>query len=222
MQVKDLMTKVVKVVTTEQSLLEIRELMLNNNLRRIPVVDGDGHLKGIVTDGDVSRATPSDASTLDRYEANYILGKLKAKDLMTKAVITVKAEDGVETAAYLMYKFKIGALPVVDATNKVVGIISDTDVFKAFVDLLGYAKTSTKITVDTQDKVGVLAELAEIFKNRGVNIISVVTRKIGTKRAAITVRADLTNAMDIIQTIRDAGFVITDISTLKVDDAHEE
>ncbi len=222
MQVKDLMTKVVKVVTTEQSLLEIRELMLNNNLRRIPVVDGDGHLKGIVTDGDVSRATPSDASTLDRYEANYILGKLKAKDLMTKAVITVKAEDGVETAAYLMYKFKIGALPVVDATNKVVGIISDTDVFKAFVDLLGYAKTSTKITVDTQDKVGVLAELAEIFKNRGVNIISVVTRKIGPKRAAIAVRADLTNAMDIIQTIRDAGFVITDISTLKVDDAHEE
>lgn len=118
MQVKDLMTKVVKVVTGEQSLLEIRELMLNNNLRRIPVVDGDGHLKGIVTDGDVARATPSDASTLDRYEANYILGKLKAKDLMTKAVITVKAEDGVETAAYLMYKFKIGALPVVDTANK--------------------------------------------------------------------------------------------------------
>ena len=222
MQVKDLMTKVVKVVTTNQSLLEIRELMLNNNLRRIPVVDGDGYLKGIVTDGDVSRATPSDASTLDRYEVNYILGKLKAKDLMTKAVITVKAEDGVETAAYLMYKFKIGALPVVDTANKVVGIISDTDVFKAFVDLLGYAKTSTKITVDTQDKVGVLADLAQIFKDQGVNIISVLTRKIGPKRAAITVRADLTNAMDIIQTIRDAGFLITDISTLKVDDAHEE
>ena len=219
MQVKDLMTKVVKVVTTNQSLLEIRELMLNNNLRRIPVVDGDGYLKGIVTDGDVSRATPSDASTLDRYEVNYILGKLKAKDLMTKAVITVKAEDGVETAAYLMYKFKIGALPVVDTSNKVVGIISDTDVFKAFVDLLGYA---TKITVDTQDRVGVLADLAKIFKDRGVNIISVLTRKIGPKRAAITVRADLTNAMDIIQTIRDAGFVITDISTLKVDGAHEE
>lgn len=222
MQVKDLMTKVVKVVTTNQSLLEIRELMLNNNLRRIPVVDGDGYLKGIVTDGDVSRATPSDASTLDRYEVNYILGKLKAKDLMTKAVITVKAEDGVETAAYLMYKFKIGALPVVDTSNKVVGIISDTDVFKAFVDLLGYAKTSTKITVDTQDRVGVLADLAKIFKDRGVNIISVLTRKIGPKRAAITVRTDLTNAMDIIQTIRDAGFVITDISTLKVDGAHEE
>lgn len=220
MQVKDLMTKVVKVVTADQSLLEIRELMLNNNLRRIPVVDEDGHLKGIVTDGDVSRATPSDASTLDRYEVNTILGKLKARDLMTKAVITVKAADGVETAAYLMYKFKIGALPVVDDNNKVVGIISDTDVFKAFVDLLGYAKTSTKITVDTQDKVGVLADLADIFRKRGVNIISVLTRKIGPKRAAITVRADLTNAMDIIQTIRDAGFVITDISTLKVDDQH--
>jgi acetoin utilization protein AcuB len=221
MKVEELMTKVVKVVKTDQSLLEIRELMLNNNLRRIPVVDKEGHLKGIVTDGDVSRATPSDASTLDRYEANYILGKLKAQDLMTKAVITVKAEDGVETAAYLMYKNKIGALPVINDKNEIVGIISDTDIFKAFVDLLGYAKTSTKITVDTLDRVGVLADLTQIFKNRGVNIISVITRKIGPKRAAVTVRADLTNAMDIIQTIRDAGFVITEISTLKVDDRHE-
>jgi acetoin utilization protein AcuB len=221
MKVEELMTKVVKVVKADQSLLEIRELMLNNNLRRIPVVDKDGHLKGIVTDGDVSRATPSDASTLDRYEANYILGKLKAQDLMTKAVITVKAEDGVETAAYLMYKNKIGALPVVNENNEIVGIISDTDIFKAFVDLLGYAKTSTKITIDTLDRVGVLADLTQIFKDRGVNIISVITRKIGPKRAAVTVRANLTNAMDIIQTIRDAGFVITEISTLKVDDRHE-
>ncbi|MCH3949903.1 MAG: CBS and ACT domain-containing protein [Acidaminococcus sp.] len=221
MKVEELMTKVVKVVKADQSLLEIRELMLNNNLRRIPVVDKEGHLKGIVTDGDVSRATPSDASTLDRYEANYILGKLKAQDLMTKAVITVKAEDGVETAAYLMYKNKIGALPVVNENNEIVGIISDTDIFKAFVDLLGYAKTSTKITIDTLDRVGVLADLTQIFKDRGVNIISVITRKLGPKRAAVTVRANLTNAMDIIQTIRDAGFVITEISTLKVDDRHE-
>ena len=222
MQVKELMTSVVKVVTEAQSLLEIRELMLNNNLRRIPVVDKEGHLKGIVTDGDVSRATPSDASTLDRYEVNYILGKLKARDLMTKAVITVKADDGVETAAYLMYKNKIGALPVINENNEIAGIISDTDIFKAFVSILGYAKTSTTITVDTLDRVGVLADLAKIFKDRGVNIISVLTRKIGPKRAAITVRADLTNAMDIIQTIRDEGFVITDISTLKVDDLHEK
>ena len=218
MLVKELMTKVVKVVESEQSLLEIQELMLNNNLRRVPVVDKEGHLRGIITDGDVARATPSDASTLSRYEANYLLGKLKVKDLMTKAVITVKEVDGVEVAAYLMYKFKIGALPVVDDNNKVVGIIADTDLFKAFVDLMGYAQTSTKITIDSKDKVGVLAELANIFKDRGVNIISILTRDIGNDDREITIRADLTNAMDVIQTIRDAGYNITDISTLKVDD----
>ncbi len=221
MLIQELMTTEVKTVGADQSLLEIRELLLNHNLRRIPVVDSDGRLKGIITDGDVARATPSDASTLDRYEENYLLGKLKVKDLMTKAVVTVKAKDGVETAAYLMYKFKIGALPVVDDTNKVVGIISDTDLFKAFVGLLGYAKTSTKITIDTQDRVGVLADLTKIFKDNGINIISVLTRKIGPKRAAIAVRANLTGRMDIIQTIRDAGFVIIDISTTKVDDGDE-
>jgi len=222
MLVKELMTKVVKVVEADQSLLDIQGLMANDNLRRVPVVDKDGHLRGIITDGDVARATPSDASTLSRYEANYLLGKLKVKDLMTKAVITVQVSDGVETAAYLMYKFKIGALPVVDDTNRVVGIISDTDLFKAFVNMMGYAKTSTKLTIDTKDKVGVLAELANIFKDRGVNIISVFTRDLGEGHREISIRADLTNAMDIIQTIRDAGYTITDISTLKVDDSHDK
>ena len=222
MLVKELMTKIVKVVEADESLLNVQEMMANDNLRRVPVVDSDGHLRGIITDGDVAHATPSDASTLSRYEANYLLGKLKVKDLMTKAVITVQVSDGVETAAYLMYKFKIGALPVVDDTNRVVGIISDTDLFKAFVNMMGYAKTSTKLTIDAQDKVGVLAELANIFKDRGVNIISVFTRDLGEGHREISIRADLTNAMDIIQTIRDAGYTITDISTLKVDDSHGE
>ena len=222
MLVKELMTKIVKVVEADESLLNVQEMMANDNLRRVPVVDSDGHLRGIITDGDVARATPSDASTLSRYEANYLLGKLKVKDLMTKAVITVQVSDGVETAAYLMYKFKIGALPVVDDTNRVVGIISDTDLFKAFVNMMGYAKTSTKLTIDAQDKIGVLAELANIFKDRGVNIISVFTRDLGEGHREISIRADLTNAMDIIQTIRDAGYTITDISTLKVDDSHGE
>ena len=222
MQVKGLMTKVVKVVEQDQSLLDLQGLMATDNLRRVPVVDKDGHLRGIITDGDVARATPSDASTLSRYEANYLLGKLKVRDLMTKAVITVQASDGVETAAYLMYKFKIGALPVVDDdSNRVVGIISDTDLFKAFVNMMGYAKTSTKLTIDAEDKVGILAELANIFKERGVNIISVFTRDLGEGHREISIRADLTNAMDIIQTIRDAGYTITDISTLKVDDSHD-
>lgn len=220
MQVKDFMTKKVITIGEDQSVLELRELMANNNLRRIPVVDDIKRLKGIVTDGDVSRSSPSDASTLSKYEANYILGRLKVKDIMTKAVVTVNDTDGIEIVAYKLYNHKIGAVPVIDDNNKLCGIIADADVFKIFVDIMGYAQTSTKLTIDASDKVGVLADIANIFKNRGVNIISVLTREMGQGRSEILIRADLTNAMDIIEEIREAGFNITDISTLKVDKAN--
>ena len=106
-------------------------------------------------------------SVLDRYEANYLLGKLKVSDIMTKSVWTVRESDSVETAAYLLYTHKVGALPVVDGTNHITGIISDTDIFKAFVDIMGYNQTSTKVVIDTKDKVGVIAELSQIFTERG-------------------------------------------------------
>ena len=136
MQVSDIMTPKVITINEEKSLLEVRELMANNNLRRVPVVNDIGCLRGIVTDGDVSRSAPSAASTLSKYEANYLLGKLKVKDIMKKAVITVKKNDAIETIAYLLYKNKIGAIPVIDENSKVCGIVSDTDVFKVLMDIL--------------------------------------------------------------------------------------
>ena len=108
MRIKEIMTPTVISIRSDQSLLEVRELMLSNNLRRIPVTDKEGLLMGIVTDGDVSRATPSDASVLDRYEANYLLGKLKVSDIMTKSVWTVRESDSVETAATCCTPIKLG------------------------------------------------------------------------------------------------------------------
>ncbi len=216
MLIDEIMSSTVITVKEEQSLLEVREVMANHNLRRIPVVNDIGCLKGIVTDGDVARSAPSDATTLSKYEANYLLSKLKVKDVMTKAVVTVRKGDAVETCAYLLYKNKIGALPVVDENGKVCGIVTDTNVFKVLVDIMGYTQNSTKITIDSADKVGVLADIAQIFKTRGVNIISVITRSTGEVSREIIIRADLTNAMDLVEEIREAGFNITDISTLKV------
>lgn len=216
MQIKEFMSKNVVTVGEDQSVLEVRNIMAEHNFRRVPVVDDIKRIKGILTAGDVGRATPSDASTLSKYEANYILGKLKIKDLMTKNVVTVKEDDEIERAAYLMYQNKFGVLPVVDADNKLCGIVADSDILKVFVDILGYATSSTKITIDVSDKVGVIADLGTIFKNRGVNIISVLSRAVGQEKKEVMIRADLTNAMDIIEEIRDAGYNITDISTIKV------
>ena len=215
MIIRELMSPEVLTISEDKSMLEARELMRSNNYRRIPVVDDIKRIRGIITDGDIGRSEPSDASTLSKYEASYLLSKLKVRDVMTKAVITVRETDGIEIAAYQLYKNKIGALPVVDDENKLCGIITDSDVFKAFVDIMGYAQTSTKITIDTTDRIGVVADIAGIFKNRGINIISMVTRNVSNNNAEIVLRADLTNGLDIVEEIREAGFNITDISTLK-------
>jgi len=215
MIIRELMSPEVLTISEDKSMLEARELMRSNNYRRIPVVDDIKRIRGIITDGDIGRSEPSDASTLSKYEASYLLSKLKVRDVMTKTVITVRETDGIEIAAYQLYKNKIGALPVVDDENKLCGIITDSDVFKAFVDIMGYAQTSTKITIDTTDRIGVVADIAGIFKNRGINIISMVTRNVSNNNAEIVLRADLTNGLDIVEEIREAGFNIIDISTLK-------
>ena len=122
MLVKEFMTKDVITTNEDKNMLEVRELMRNTDKRRLPVVDDINRVRGIITDADVSRTSPTDATTLSRYEANYLLGKLKVHDVMTKNVITVHEDSGVEDAAYMLYKNKINALPVVNDENKLCGI----------------------------------------------------------------------------------------------------
>ena len=209
------MTKTVITVNDTAEIEEAANQLYTNKIGALPVVDDIRRIKGIITDGDVGRSEPSEATTLSKFEANYLLSKLKVRDVMTKTVITVNDTSEIEEVAYQLYTNKIGALPVVDVDNKLCGIITDSDIFKAFVDIMGFAKTSTKITVDATDKVGVLADIANIFKQRGINIISAVTRTKGPDSAEIMIRADLTHGLDVIEEIRQAGYTIKDISTVK-------
>ena len=106
MLVKEFMSTEVVTISEDKNMLEVRELMRSSDKRRLPVVDDISRVRGIITDADVSRTSPTDATTLSRYEANYLLGKLKVRDVMTKNVITVHYDAGVEDAAYLLYKNK--------------------------------------------------------------------------------------------------------------------
>lgn len=216
MLVKDFMTPTVVTVSEDQSMLEAREIMRGKNLISLPVVDDIQRIRGIITVDDIGRASPSDASTLSRYEANYLLGKLKVRDIMSRAVITVNADDTIEYVAYKLYKHRVNALPVVDLNNKLCGIISQTDVFRAFVEIMSMDRNSTRITIDASDKVGVVAELSNLFKDNNINIISIVSMQNQDGTAEITIRADLTNhGMDIIEQIREAGYTVTDIMTFE-------
>ena len=216
MLVKDFMTKVVETLTEEQNLLEARALMRGKNLQSIPVVDEMQRIRGIITAEDVNKVSPSDASTLSRHEANYLLGRIKVKEIMSRTVITVCEVETIEYVAYKLYQHNVSALPVADVNNKLVGIISEKDIFRSFVEIMSMNRACTRITFDATDKVGVVADISHIFKEANVNIISIVSRQIdeATGRAEVVVRADMSKGgMEVVEILRQEGYDITDIMT---------
>ncbi|WP_293736067.1 CBS domain-containing protein [uncultured Phascolarctobacterium sp.] len=215
MLVKDIMTSDVVTVGEDQSMLEAREILRGKNLVSLPVTDDLKRIRGIITVDDIGKASPSDSSTLSRYEANYLLGRLKVKDVMRRTVVTVDADDTIEFVAYKLYKYRVNALPVVNQENRLCGIVSRSDIFRSIVEMMGMNRNCLRITIEAPDKVGVVAEISNIMKEDGINIISLVTKQNGDGTAEITIRAALNNnGMDIIEQIREAGYVVSDVMTL--------
>ena len=192
MLVKDIMTPHVYTINQNQTLLELQGLMSDDNLRRVPVLNDAGQVVGIITDRDVKLASPSEASTLSRYEASYLLSRIKVKDVMTHNVKTVYATADLADVAALMYQDHVASVPVMDEENNLCGIVTDSDVFRALVDIFGLGKSSSRITLDASDKPGVLAEIAKLFADRGINIISCVTSTSKIQgETEVTITADL-------------------------------
>lgn len=215
MLVKDIMTSDVVTVGEDQSMLEAREILRGKNLVSLPVTDDLKRIRGIITVDDIGKASPSDSSTLSRYEANYLLGRLKVKDVMRRTVVTVDADDTIEFVAYKLYKYRVNALPVVNKENRLCGIVSRSDIFRSIVEMMGMNRNCLRITIEAPDKVGVVAEISNIMKDDGINIISLVTKQNGDGTAEVTIRAALNNnGMDIIEQIREAGYFVSDVMTL--------
>jgi len=136
MIVGEKMTKPVLTLPVTAPFQDALTLLREHKIRRVPIVDGQQRLIGIVSERDLLHAAPSPATSLSIWEMNYLLWKLTVGDVMTKKVFTVRSETPLQAAAQLMLDYKIGGLPVVDADQHVVGVITETDIFKAFVALL--------------------------------------------------------------------------------------
>jgi len=130
--VKDWMACEVVTVTPETTLPEAHRLMTDNQIRRLPVMK-DGHLVGIVTRGDLRGAEASDATTLSIWELCYLIGKIRIKEIMTRNPLTVSQDATIGEAAQMMLDHKISGLPVVDADGRMVGIITESDIFRIVV-----------------------------------------------------------------------------------------
>lgn len=130
--VKNWMTRDVVTISPDASLPEAHRLMTRNNIRRLPVIK-DGKLVGIVTRGDVRGAEPSQASSLTIWEINYLLAKLKIKEIMSSNPLTVAEEITLGEVAKIMLDNKVSGLPVLDSSGQVIGIITESDIFRMIV-----------------------------------------------------------------------------------------
>ena len=135
MQVSERMSQPVVTALPDMPIQEALNLMREKGIHRLPVVDSGGKLKGIVSDRDLLHASPSDATSLSVWELNYLLSKVVLKDVMTESVITVKGDSRIRETARIMVDKKIHGLPVMDGED-VVGIITETDLFRVLLDLL--------------------------------------------------------------------------------------
>ena len=131
--VQEWMSTDVITITPDMTLPEAHQLMINEEIRRLPVVDSNGRLVGIITIGDIRSAQPSSATSLSIWELNYLLSTLKVEKVMTPHPKTIRADATIGEAARMMLEHRISGLPVVDAEGHVLGIITESDIFSMVV-----------------------------------------------------------------------------------------
>jgi len=175
MLIANWMTKDVLSLTPDRSMMKASKMMKDNSVSCLPIVDEDGKLVGIVSDRDIKDASPSKATTLDMHELYYLLSEIKLKDIMTKKVVTIRPDETVEKAAVLMLEGHFGSLPVVEEDGTLVGIITDTDVFKVLVEISGIYEGGIQVCLQISNAPGTLAPVLDFLKENGARIMSIFT-----------------------------------------------
>jgi acetoin utilization protein AcuB len=174
MLVTNWMSKNAITVNEDDSMQDAMKLMKQHTIRMLPVLK-DGRLVGVVTDRDLKRASASDATTLDVHEMLYLISKIKVKSIMSKNPISVSPDLTVEETAEVLLANKISGAPVVDAAGKIVGTITQSDIFRVLISLTGIGKRGIQIAFMTADRPGSIKELADIIRNYGGRMVSILS-----------------------------------------------
>ena len=174
MLVKNYMSQ--NLVTTEKTvkIFDAIELMKQHDIHRLPVVENK-KIIGLITEGTIQEAMPSKATSLSVYEVNYLLNKTTVADVMIKEVETIKENSLLEDAIFQMRSKQVNVLPVLNVLNELVGIITNNDIFDAFLEITGYREPGTRVSISiAHDEEGVLAKLTDIFAENHLNIVQIV------------------------------------------------
>lgn len=174
MLVRKWMTPDPLTLEAKQPVLDAIAAMKEKGIRHIPVVDR-GRLVGVVTDRDVKEFSPSKATTLDVYELHYLLSKAPLSEAMKRSPLTVGPGDTIEKAALLMHDNKIGCLPVVEPDGRLVGLLTQDDVFEALVRVTGARSDTTRLQMTIADEPGSIKVVADKARAHGAHLASILT-----------------------------------------------
>lgn len=212
MLVRDWMSTKVITIDVKDSMHDAIKLMKENNIRMLPVMKKD-KLVGLITDGDLKRASASDANALEVHELAYFLSKLEVKDIMTKNPITVPFDYTMEETAEVLLENKISGAPVVNDRDQVIGVITQTDLFKMMMSLTGLKKRGIKLAFQVQDKPGSIKELTDVIRKYNGRMASILTSYDGVKAGYRKVYIRMYNInrsklAELIEELREKGTLL--------------
>ena len=201
MYVSERMTRYPATVMPNYSVSKAYQIMTEGHYSQLPVVDSDNKLIGLVTEKLLAEVNPSSATSLSVYEINYLLSKTKVQDIMKTGIFKINKDN------------RISSLPVIEGDNYLAGIITRTDIFKAFIDIMGVKATGTRIAITTEDKVGVLADITSILAEHNINIRN-ITDISENGKSEITIKVRSLDASAAIEDIKAKGYNVTSVITV--------
>jgi acetoin utilization protein AcuB len=193
-------------ISPDSTIPDAHEIMSKNNVKRLPVVK-NGLLVGVVSKEDIAQASPSKATSFSVGELTYLLARTKISSVMKKNPVTIGPDALLEEAAIIMRSNEIGFLPVVQE-GRVVGIITESNIFDAFIDLLGFKDAGTRLTIEADDMPGILSSLTGIFADHSANITHVAVYSGSSGKSSVVVGTQSFNTEEIEKAIESRGFKI--------------
>jgi len=161
-------------VDADDSMLDATKLLKEHNIRHLPVLE-KGKLVGVITDRDLKRAAPSDATALEAHELLYLIANIKVREIMTRNPITVPYNFTIEEAAELLLQARISGMPVVNKDGDVIGTITQTDLFKVLISLTGVGKKGVQFAFLLEDRPGSIKDVADVIRSYGGRMASILS-----------------------------------------------
>lgn len=213
------MTEDIITVTHKAPIVEALDIMKQHLVRRLPVVDKNNKVVGIITQGDVHEAGPSGATSLSIWELNYLVAKITVEEVMAKGddLVTIGPDETIERAAMLMRKHKVGGLPVTNDKGIIQGIITESDLFEVLIEVMGINQEGTRLTLELEERPGMLRKALEILRNYDANVLSIVSCdacRQDTEARVVVMRIDLYDWRPLVKELKDEdGINVLDAQT---------